>query len=140
MIYVAYGSNMNRVQMMNRCLDAEWIGAGWVHGYRLVFRGPDGKAVASVVPSNGSDLPVAVWEISEDDERALDRYEGYPWFYGKEDVTVRMQDGERVGMWYILDGVKEGRPSERYLNIIMEGYRNNGFDPKPLNRYQGEEK
>ena len=69
-------------------------------------------------------MPVAVWRISETDERNLDIYEGYPRFYYKQNVYVTLQDGSRVkAMVYILfNGAKPGRPSERYIDTVYQGY------------------
>ena len=40
-----------------------------------------------IEPKAGASVPVAVWETTADDELALDRYEGYPTFYYKAEMT-----------------------------------------------------
>jgi hypothetical protein len=37
-------------------------------------------------------VPVLIWEISQRDEKNLDRYEGWPSYYFKQDMTVTMTD------------------------------------------------
>ena len=39
MLYIAYGSNMNKNQMRIRCPKAKPMGAYFLDGWRLVFRG-----------------------------------------------------------------------------------------------------
>ena len=46
-------------------------------------------------------MPVLVWEIGERDEASLDRYEGYPSFYYKKDLTVALDGQEVTAMVYI---------------------------------------
>ncbi len=131
--YIAYGSNMNLEQMERRCPGARVTGKGWLRDYRLFFAGRSEAAVASVEPAEGHAVPVVLWEITPRDERALDRYEGYPWFYGKQDLTVEV-DGEQVSaMVYVMGpGFAYGAPSKTYLDCIREGYASAGFDPMVL--------
>lgn len=75
--YIAYGSNMNLEQMERRCPGARVIGRGWLRDYRLFFAGRSEAAVASIEPAEGHAVPVVLWEITPEDEQALDRYEGY---------------------------------------------------------------
>jgi len=74
--YAAYGSNMNIEQMEKRCPKAKVIGEGELLGYKLTFRGGRG-GVANVERSSQKRVPIVLWAITEECERALDRYEGY---------------------------------------------------------------
>lgn len=76
-IYIAYGSNMNLRQMAHRCTTAKVIGTSELTDYQLLFRGARHGAVATVEPCEGYSVPVVVWEITTNDEVALDRYEGW---------------------------------------------------------------
>lgn len=133
--YIAYGSNMNLKQMEHRCPGARVTGKGWLREHRLFFAGRSEAAVASVEPAKGHAVPVVLWEITAKDEQALDRYEGFPWFYGKQDLTVEV-DGEPVSaMVYVMGpGFAYGAPSESYLNCIREGYASAGFDTAVLDK------
>ena len=84
-LYVAYGSNLNLQQMGWRCPMAKVVGIGVIENYQLLFNG-----VATIVPEEKAEVPVAVWEIQPRDEQSLDRYEGYPTLYRKEDIKVKM--------------------------------------------------
>ena len=94
-IYLAYGSNMHLEQMKMRCPDSKRLGVSVLEGYSLEFHG-GGNAVATIVPKKDSEVPVVVWEISERDERSLDRYEGFPRLYYKQDFRVYL--GKRNGL------------------------------------------
>ena len=87
-LYVAYGSNLNIRQMKYRCPGAKLYGTGVIDDYELQFKGQPHGAFATIAPKEGASVPVAVWDISEKNEQALDRYEGYPSHYFKQNVPV----------------------------------------------------
>lgn len=132
-LYLAYGSNMNQAQMALRCPTAEVVGTSELKGYGLLFRGSHRGAVATVEPKEGGTVPVLLWKIRKSDEEALDRYEGYPNFYGKQMLQVELDGKEVSAMGYIMTpGHALGVPSEGYADIIWEGYEQCGLDTKPL--------
>lgn len=102
--------------------------------WKLVFRG-----CATIEPAEGRVVPVLIWEISDRDERNLDRYEGYPSYYFKRDMTVTMTDldgrnpQEVTAMVYLMtDGHPLQSPWRGYLDTLAEGYRRFGFNPCQL--------
>ena len=132
-LYIAYGSNLNRAQMAERCPTAKVLGSSVMEDWRLLFRGEHEGAVATVEPFQGCSAPVLVWEITPADEAALDRYEGWPFFYRKELVEVVL-DGEPVtAMVYIMnEGRPLGQPNCYYYSVILAGYKDAGFDVEIL--------
>ena len=122
-LYVAYGSNLNLQQMGWRCPTAKVIGIGKILNYKLTFR-----RVATIEPSEKKDVPVAIWEIEDKDERALDIYEGYPSLYRKETIEVEMKDKKVQAMVYIMNEGRPQLPSKGYLEVIAEGYDDVGLD------------
>ena len=138
-LYVAYGSNMNIGQMARRCPTAEVIGKSVLKGYRLLFRGDKGHAVATVEPQDGGKVPVLVWSIAPKDEAALDRYEEFPSLYRKKTITVELGGKPFEAMIYIMNvdyGNKQVRqenmPHPFYYAIILDGYKAFGFDMEIL--------
>lgn len=132
-VYIAYGSNMHLRQMADRCPDSKLLGTSWIENYALEFHGRDGGAVATIVPKKDSRVPIVLWEISERDERNLDRYEGFPRLYFKKDFRVYLGKHKLSAFAYIMSsGYDVGVPSEYYYNIILEGYTDNDIDTKPL--------
>lgn len=127
--YIAYGSNLSVDQMKARCPDARPIGTAVLHGWRLVFR-----YHATIERQADKEVPVVIWAISPRDERNLDRYEGFPAYYHKKTlpVKVRLFSGghETIdAMVYIMNGIRQiEMPSVPYHDVIEEGYRHFGFD------------
>ncbi|MCR4437364.1 MAG: gamma-glutamylcyclotransferase [Clostridiales bacterium] len=134
-LYIAYGSNLNLGQMAVRCPTARAVGSTTLKDYQLLFRGFSGGAAATVEKKPGSSVPVLVWELEPSDEAALDRYEGYPAFYRKEYIKVRLNGKQVQAMIYIMnEGRPLGMPGRRYYNTILEGYKAAGFDTGILNK------
>lgn len=129
-LYIAYGSNLNTAQMGLRCPAAEIVGTAMLRGWRLMFRGGDGTAVATIERCQGYKVPVLIWRLQPEDERALDRYEGWPHLYRKETLRVTVDGKRRSAMAYIMneEGHPYGIPSAGYLEVIRQGYRTAGFD------------
>lgn len=122
---IAYGSNMVKEQMDDRCPDARLIGTGYIEKARLEF-----YLHATVQRSRikTDRVPVAIWEISEDDERNLDHYEGFPNYYIKEEWLVTMADGSQIkGMIYLMKLIRTAPPAASYYNCILSAYNTLGF-------------
>ncbi|MFH5835604.1 gamma-glutamylcyclotransferase family protein [Proteiniclasticum sp. C24MP] len=133
-ISLAYGSNLNVDDMKKRCPDAEIIGSGTLYGYRLLFKGEEKNAFLTIEKKEGSTVPVGLWRLTPEDEVSLDEYEEYPLMYDKVDLPVKMADGEVMhAMAYVMrkeyeDNREYNLPSSDYLQTVIEGYRNFGFD------------
>ncbi len=135
-IYIAYGSNLNITQMARRCPTATVLTKGELQGYELVFRGQRKAAVATVEPKENCSVPIVLWELEAADERSLDVYEGYPWLYRKENLTVCCEGKEIEAMAYVMNEGREiGQPSTTYLGTIIDGYIQNGLDVEILKEY-----
>ncbi|WP_010651598.1 gamma-glutamylcyclotransferase family protein [Oceanobacillus massiliensis] len=128
-LYIAYGSNMDIEQMALRCPSARFIGISEINGYELLFKGSKTGSYATIETKEDGKVPVVVWEITERDEKSLDRYEGFPTFYYKEDISVSIEGETNVAMVYIMDEKRTfGRPTYRYYKVIEEAYQKFGFD------------
>ena len=139
--YLAYGSNLNREQMKFRCPTAKIIGTAVIEHHELFFRGSRTGAYLTIEPSIGRKVPVAVWEVTAADEKALDRYEGFPTFYYKQDfkIDVNLLDSgttETLNCFaYIMTaGRSIGIPSDFYVQTCLDGYADFGFDKRILNK------
>lgn len=138
--YLAYGSNLSLLQMSFRCPNAIPVGTATLKDYELLFKGSLTGNYLTVEKQEGSSVPLVVWEISEDDEKSLDVYEGFPEFYYKEEMEVEVKPflGEDTinvsAIIYIMheDRLK-GLPSQRYYDVVKEGYERFGFDVNTLN-------
>ena len=120
MKYIAYGSNMSQEQMAFRCPNARLVGTGWLLNYRLEFYY---HATVEKTRLKGPRVPVAVWEIDAEDEKRLDRYEGFPRYYIKREATVVMADGSKIkGMLYLMNTFHGNLPAQSYYNGIRDAY------------------
>ena len=134
-LYLAYGSNLNIVQMIIRCPDAKFYGTAEIKDYELLFKGSKTGAYLTIERRKGSNVPVGVWAVTERDISALDRYEGFPAFYYKKEFRQQIwgMDGEDLGVRdcsaYIMhEDRRIGIPSPVYINTCREGYKDFGFD------------
>lgn len=127
--YIAYGSNLHIGQMAHRCPDATIVGTTELKDWRLMFKGSKSGNYATIEPCIGETVPVLIWEISEADERSLDRYEGFPHFYFKQYMSISLNGEKITAMAYIMRlNAQVGYPSSYYINTLETGYRDFGFD------------
>lgn len=83
-------------------------------------RNGEGQQVEMVTPREDSRVPVVLWEISDRDERNLDRYEGFPRLYFKKDFRVYLGKRKVSAFAYIMSsGYAIGISSEYYYNVIL---------------------
>lgn len=138
-IYLAYGSNMDLAQMKVRCPGARLLGAGRLEGWRLLFKGSRTGAYATIEREAGKHVPVLLWRVTAEDEKSLDRYEGFPDFYYKRQiqaVTVNAAGrdcGRTRGMAYVMHEERRfGLPQEWYAALLERAYEKFGFEQEIL--------
>ncbi len=125
MLYFAFGSNLNQKQMKRRCRDSKYIGCYSLKNYKLVFRNYFlGGGVADVEKKKNSSVLGAIYKISKKDERELDIYEDFPKTYIKKYFRLL---GKKVMFYYMPKKTKYVLPSKRYLNLIIQGYKDCGY-------------
>jgi gamma-glutamylcyclotransferase (GGCT)/AIG2-like uncharacterized protein YtfP len=125
MYYFAYGSNMNHEQMSKRCPSSKYIKRGYLQGYKFVYDGYSsmrGGAVANVVKSNSGIVWGGIFEISEDNLSALDRYEGYPNNYDRKEVNIT-DDNNAISKAIVYYRINKeiGKPPGEYRQVVIEG-------------------
>lgn len=119
--------------MKKRCPTAKVVGTTVIDNVTLVFRGTNNAAVATLEPKEGSGVPIALWSLKQNDELALDHYEGYPDLYRKEMMELNIQNTHQPVMIYLIDErYPYGNPSPGYFDVIQQGYRDHGFDEQML--------
>ena len=138
-VYVAYGSNLDTEQMAWRCPKAKIISSGMLEGWELIYRRSYSGAYATIRKAPGKYVPVGLWKISAADERALDRYEGFPNFYYKKEMVLDISGiktgkirRRRAFVYIMHEDRKIEIPSIGYVRVCLEGYGNFGFDVETL--------
>ena len=133
--YIAYGSNLTIRQMRWRCPTARIIGTAELVGWRLLFKGSKTGSYLTIEPFAGSRVPIAVWDVTPEDELALDHYEGYPSFYYKKELTLDIKGiktgkvrRRKVFVYIMHEDRPIGIPSRAYVETCAEGYHDFGFD------------
>ncbi|MFH5208698.1 gamma-glutamylcyclotransferase [Antrihabitans spumae] len=123
-IYAAYGSNMDPEQMLERCPHSPMAGTGWLEGWRLTFSGGDigwEGALATVVEEPGSRVFVVLYDVSEEDEQRLDRWEGSELgIHRKIRLRVATADRPVLAWLYVMDAYEGGLPSARYIGVMAD--------------------
>jgi len=123
-MYAAYGSNMDPAQMADRCPHSPQRGCGWLEGWRLTFGGEEigwEGALATVVEDAGERVFVVLYDISENDETVLDRWDAATLdYYRKLRVRIVTLDGDALAWLYVLNAYEGGLPSARYLGIMAD--------------------
>ena len=125
--------NTNIGEMSSRCPKAINLGRCTLKDFELKFR-----LHADIDQVEGSEMEGVLWDITEDCEQALDRLEGYPFYYDKIEVIVDPikqvnTNSHIVAMAYIMTSKgQEEAPSTGYEDCLIEGYTANGLDVDKL--------
>lgn len=133
--YIAYGSNLNVQQMRYRCPNARVVGVSFIKDYELLYKGSQTGSYLTIEKKKGSVVPVAVWEVTAEDEKNLDIYEGFPSFYYKKEMQLQLDGSKKKvnAFVYIMhEERKLGIPSQNYVQTCRVGYATFGFDYKYL--------
>ena len=136
-LYFAFGSNIDRAQMAQRCPGAEPVGLATLRDHRLVFRGPSrkrGGGVLSVDPAPDEGVQGLLYEVTASHLAALDRYEGAPEWYERVTRQVHLAAGEaRDAILYRLPvHVRQMPPTQAYLAQVSAAFAAHDLDAEPL--------
>jgi gamma-glutamylcyclotransferase (GGCT)/AIG2-like uncharacterized protein YtfP len=124
--YFAYGSNMDRNQMLKRCPEAELISVATISGWRFRI---NTRGVATIVPEDESTVYGIVWRLSKGDEQNLDYYEGVGMgLYAKRTMEVRLADGRSLEAFlYLATDTQPGTARPGYMDAIVAAAISNNF-------------
>ena len=123
MLYFAYGSNLNHLQMKRRCKDSVFIKKINLKNFKLTFRSK--YRAADIEPKKNSKVQGALFEISKSDEKKLDVYEDYPILYTKHYFIYYKK---KIMTYTMTNKTLFNYPTDRYLNIVKRGYKDCGLD------------
>jgi gamma-glutamylcyclotransferase (GGCT)/AIG2-like uncharacterized protein YtfP len=128
MKYFAYGMNTNTAQMAARCPKAKSLGQATLMDHEFRF-----ARHADIIPDPEFVTHGVLWEITPDCELALDALEGYPNYYLKKTIRVLHNSKSVECMTYYMAGdLVDEYPSDGYLEMLMEGYKEHGVDNRQL--------
>jgi len=139
MLYFAYGSNLNLIQMRSRCPSAQFVAIASLPDYSLCFPRYSRSCrcdVASIVSAVDNRVWGAVYRLDEIDWCALDTAEGFRSdrdparnSYQRVDITV-LKDGHPAEALDVLTYIAQPQPnfvpcgpSDEYRALILGGAR-----------------
>ena len=129
MLYFAYGSNLNHFQMKRRCKNSTFLKKINLKDFKLTFR--SNYRAADIEPKKNSIVTGALFEISKSDEKKLDVYEDFPILYKKYYFYYY---GKKVMTYTMVQKTQFRYPTDLYLNIIKQGYKDCKLNKKYLNK------
>lgn len=86
--------------------------------------------MATIVKDQEGSVLGRVWEITWDDLRRLDAFEGHPYVYRRRILTL--DDGQRPMVYIKPVDDDENGPSEAYFRTIANGYLQADLDLENL--------
>ena len=132
-LFAAFGAGVNRAEMAKHCPTAKLIGTTELKNYRIAFCGSKADALATIEKTKGGSVPALLWEISPQDEAALERWFGVPELYREATIKVRRGGAPVDALIFILiSGKPQNKPSAFYYSTLLEGYKAAGFDTEIL--------
>lgn len=91
MKYFAYGSNMDKTQMLNRYPSFRILGKARLNGFKLDFTRRSSLwkgGVADIVKDLNNHVWGLLYELTEKDLNSLDDYEACPKYYRRKNISV----------------------------------------------------
>lgn len=141
-VYFGYGSNLWQEQMHVRCPTSDYLGIARLDDYRWMISERSYANVVQVKPSSSAEPSYSnvvyglVYSLLPSDEERLDRYEGVPISYTKENLTVSFwrkekegkpidihKDPESTEMLVYIDRERttDGEPAKEYIPRMNHG-------------------
>ena len=129
--YFAYGSNMLTGRLRARCATARVLGLATAEGYLVQFskKGRDGSGKASIRKTNarGAIVRGVLFEIDLSERAILDRFEGHPSGYKRDDhfivETADARNTLEVSIYIATDNAIDEslKPFDWYLALVIAG-------------------
>jgi len=138
MLYFAYGSLINRDNLLEMSPSASPVGTARIENHALCFTGHSetwggGTATIGLAPTR--DLWGGLYEIETDSRAGIERAgknDGYVWAF----TSVLDASAERVkaGLLVKIRDFERTDPSATYLQVLTAGWLQWGLDPEVILR------
>ncbi|KAF8350450.1 Butirosin biosynthesis, BtrG-like protein [Amanita rubescens] len=143
-LYFGYGSNMWKDQMRRRCPHSNFVGVGVFRGWKWII---NTRGYANVVPSPDDEVYGLLYEMTREDEIALNGYEGFPEIYQRQIVDIEVKSGSSevinapgkkvMAIVYIdNNSTTGGDPKEEYIGRMNEAIKDALKEGVPENYIQ----
>jgi len=133
-LYFAYGSNLSREQMDDRCPGNERLGGAILRGYAWYITS---RTYASIRESKLDHVEGFLYRITDANERELDKFEGVTrGLYEKHYIQMEHNGKIMKGVLVYIDPVtSEGEPQDWYITAINKGIVDAQLSPEYVMRY-----
>jgi gamma-glutamylcyclotransferase (GGCT)/AIG2-like uncharacterized protein YtfP len=124
MMYFAYGSNMDLEQMKARCPGTRVMGVAHLSHYRMAFTRWSRSwksGTADILPDFGKTVFGALYDLSLDDLKKMDKFADYPNSYIRQDVFVNFGDERLPALTYVARRLGVFLPSKSYIGKMVRG-------------------
>ena len=126
--YLAYGSNLHPMRLLERVPSAQLIGSTEIAGYELAFhkQSKDGSGKCNLFQSDGANRSIfgAVYRIDATEKPALDRAEGNGFGYLDAQVSVSSDGNTHTCFTYFAQQsyiVGHLKPYHWYKEMVLVG-------------------
>lgn len=135
--YFGYGSNMNLISLKAKGVTPHLCIPSVLEGWRLTFSVPDFFKIeggtGNIEPEPGHIVHGVLYQCDQKDLASLDEIEALGICYERKKLVVRNYQGETFQA-FVYIGIKSRmenhhKPSQRYLNILIQGATKSGLDP-----------
>jgi len=141
-LYFAYGGNTNKNHMTKHYPDVTFVSKGILKGYKIIFRDTQPfkekntslsnleSAYCDIIKSKDDSVEGVLYKLDNKSKEKLDNQEKVPLLYLIKEVEVETEVESKVEKINVFTYVmrediecKIGIPSERYYNIVKNGYQ-----------------
>ena len=137
--YFAYGSNLKKDRLRSRIGDWKQEQKALLRGYKLTFAkgfGSHTSGKANIKSDSGSQVEGAIYLITKEQFKKLDKYEGVEIGVYKR-ITINVElDGKLmpVTTYVMVKEICPLRPSAEYLDLILEGFMEHGYKQSTIRK------
>ncbi len=137
MKYAAYGSNLHPFRLSQRTPTARLIGTAHLPDWSLRFckRSKDASGKCTIVAGSGG-VHVAIFDISADDKRVLDRIEGLGNGYAEIPLFIPGFGNCRSYVAEASHIDETLAPYDWYRELVLAGARTHGFPAEYVRRIE----
>jgi len=119
--YFAYGINIIKQRVRNQCPGSKLRGKAVLEGYRFLI---NSRGMATIAKNVSSTVYGLLWDITPEDERLLDWYEGVNDGHTvKKQVRIKTESNEDksvIALAYVSAVSTPGRSREGYISSITD--------------------
>ena len=135
--YIAYDIDISSKRMLAYFPSAKIILKTEIRNTSLCFCGFYERAYPTLRYCYDKSVPAIVWELEEKDMQLLDAMHHVEECYKKVPCNISgdidiSSEVDISGITYLMQWDHIGMPSEAYLEIMLDGYEEHGFDPTAL--------